>query len=187
VAVDADNKLLWRFSPHRLEAECVRDAMLAISGELNDQRGGPSYLDFRPYVYKTTQYYDPIDPVGVEFNRRSIYRFWARGGRNPLLDTFDCPDPATAAPRRGSTTTPLQALSLLNNSFTLRMADHFAERLTNEYPAEAKQQLQRAFESAYGRSPSEAELKESLAFVAHHGLPAFCRVLFNSNGFLYVN
>jgi hypothetical protein len=161
--------------------------MLSIAGQLNEQRGGPSYMDFRPYVYKTTQYYDPIDPVGVDFNRRSIYRFWARGGRNPLLDTFDCPDPATAAPRRGNTTTPLQALSLLNNSFTLRMADHFAERLTKEQSTDTKQQIQRAFESAYGRPPSEPELQDSLTFVADHGLPAFCRVLFNSNGFLYVN
>lgn len=187
LAVDADNRLLWRYAPRRLEAECVRDAMLAVSGQLNGQRGGPSYMDFRPYVYKTTQYYDPIDPAGPEFNRRSIYRFWARGGRNPLLDTFDCPDSATAAPRRGSTTTPLQALSLLNNSFTLRMADHFAERLTRDRPTEPAAQIQRAFESAYGRPASEAELKESLNFVAAHGLPAFCRVLFNSNGFLYVN
>jgi hypothetical protein len=187
LAVDADNKLLWRYTPRRLEAECVRDAMLTIAGQLNEQRGGPSYMDFRPHVYKTTQYYDPIDPIGPEFNRRSIYRFWARGGRNPLLDTFDCPDPATAAPRRGSTTTPLQALSLLNNSFTLRMADHFAQRLARERPNNTAAQVKLAFELAYGRTPSEVEQKESLAFIAEHTLPAFCRVLFNSNGFLYVN
>ncbi len=187
LAVDADNRLLWRYSPRRLEAECVRDTMLAISGELNEQRGGPSFMDFRPYVYKTTQYYDPIDPVGAEFNRRSIYRFWARGGRNPLLDTFDCPDSATAAPRRGNTTTPLQALSLMNNSFTLRMADHFAERLTRERPAGVEKQVQRAFELACGRPATADELHESVKFVAEHGLPAFCRVLFNANGFLYVN
>ncbi|HEY2414701.1 MAG TPA: DUF1553 domain-containing protein [Pirellulaceae bacterium] len=187
LAVDADNRLLWRFSPRRLEAECVRDAMLSVSGQLNEQRGGPSYMDFRPYVYKTTQYYDPIDPIGTAFNRRSIYRFWARGGRNPLLDTFDCPDPATAAPRRGSTTTPLQALSLLNNSFTLRLSEDCAERLKRERPAENAAQVKRAFELAYGRLPSDTEVDESVAFVAENGLAAFCRVLFNSNGFLYVN
>jgi len=187
LAVDADNRLLWRSSPRRLEAESVRDSMLSVSGQLNEQRGGPSFMDFRPYTYKTTQYYEPIDPVGPEFNRRSIYRFWARGGRNPLLDTFDCPDSATAAPRRGNTTTPLQALSLMNNSFTLRMADHFAERLTRERPTGVKQQVGRAFELAFGRSPSVEELRESVGFVSEHGLAAFCRVLFNSNGFLYVN
>jgi hypothetical protein len=187
LTVDTDNRLLWRYSPRRLEAESVRDAMLAVSGQLNPQVGGQSFMDFRPYVYKTTQYYDPIDPIGEEFNRRSIYRFWARGGRNPLLDTFDCPDSATAAPRRGTTTTPLQALSLMNNSFTLRMADHFAERLKRERPAGMEQQVERAFELAFGRPARGDELQESVVFAREHGLAAFCRVLFNANGFLYVN
>jgi hypothetical protein len=186
IAVDADNRLLWRFSPRRLEAECVRDAMLVSAGQLNRQSGGPSFQDFRPYLYKSTQYYDPLDPVGPEYNRRSIYRFWARGGRSPLLDTFDCPDPSVTAPRRASTTTPLQALALFNNSFTLRMADHFAERLVRER-SEVAGQVSRAFEIAYGRPPSEAEHSESLAFVRQHGLAPFCRVMFNSNGFLYVD
>ena len=61
--------------------------------------------------------------MGPGFDRRSLYRMWARGGRSPFLDTFDCPDPSTATPRRASTTTPLQALALWNNAFVLRMAD----------------------------------------------------------------
>ena len=187
LAIDADNRLLWRYSPRRLEAEAVRDGMLALAGQLNPAPGGPSYMDFQPFVHKNTQYYEPLDPVGAEFNRRSVYRFWARGGRNPLLDTFDCPDPSTIVPRRGSTTTPLQALSLMNNSFTLRMADHFAERLARERPAAAKAQVQRAFELAYGEAVSEPELRAAQQFVATHGLAAFCRVLLNTNGFLYVN
>jgi hypothetical protein len=186
-AVDADNRLLWRYSPRRLEAEAVRDATLVIAGQLNPAIGGPSVKDFRPYEYKTTQYYEPLDPVGHEFNRRSIYRMWARGGKNPLLDTFDCPDPSTATPRRGTTTTPLQALALLNNSFTLRMADHFAERLAKERPESAEQQVARAFELAYGRPPSVLEWAAATAFVQEHGLPAFGRVLLNANGFLYVD
>ena len=187
LAVDADNRLLWRFSPRRLEAEAVRDAMLSVAGQLNSKVGGESVKDFRPYEYKTTQYYEPLDPVGVEYNRRSIYRMWARGGKSPLLDTFDCPDPSTATPRRGTTTTPLQALALLNNSFTLRMADHFAERLTKDHPGSRDEQVARAFELAYGRPASKAESAAALEFVAQHGLPAFCRVLLNSNGFLYVD
>ena len=161
--------------------------MLAVSGQLNGKLGGPSVLDFRPFEYKTTQYYEPLDPVGHEFNRRSIYRMWARGGKHPLLDTFDCPDPSTATPRRGSTTTPLQALALLNNSFTLRMADHFADRLQRDRPADLERQLHLAFCLAYGRPPTETELNVSQEFVSQHGMPAFCRVLLNSNGFLYVD
>ena len=187
LAADADNRLLWRCSPRRLEAETIRDAMLAISGQLNPQQGGPSFQDFRPYIYKTVQYYEPLDPEGPEFQRRSIYRFWARGGKNPLLDAFDCPDPSIAAPRRPATTTPLQALALLNNSFTLRMADALAERLQHERPDGPREHLERAFVLAYGRGPNAEEASASAAFVSEHGLPAFCRVLFNSNGFLYVH
>ncbi|ADB18702.1 protein of unknown function DUF1549 [Pirellula staleyi DSM 6068] len=186
IQVDADNKLLWRMSPRRLDAESLRDAMLLSSGQLNTQYGGESFHDFRPYVHKSSQYYEPIDPVGAEFHRRSIYRMWARGGRSPLLDTFDCPDPSTAAPRRASTTTPLQALSLLNSSFTLRMADSFASRLEKEAPASVEQQVERAFLIAYGRAPSAAELAASVTFAKHNSLSLLCRVLLNSSGFLYV-
>jgi hypothetical protein len=144
-------------------------------------------MDFRPFEYKSTQYYEPLDPVGHEFNRRSIYRMWARGGKSPLLDAFDCPDPSTATPSRGTTTTPLQALALLNNSFTLRMADHFAQRLEKERPGGADQQAARAFQLAYGRAPGDLEGAAAAAFIQKHGLPAFCRVLLNTNGFLYVD
>jgi hypothetical protein len=185
--MDANNRLLWRFSPRRLDAECIRDAMLVSAGRLNRKGGGPSYQDFRPYVYKSTQYYEPIDPTGPEFERRSIYRFWARGGRNPLFDVFDCPDPSAATPRRSNTTTPLQALTLLNSSFTFRMADGFAERLSRECPGNVQRQIKRAFVIAYGRSPAAEELAASLSFAEQHGLAAFCRVLLNSNGFLYVD
>jgi hypothetical protein len=178
---------VWRHAPRRLEAEAVRDAMLAVAGQLNRQLGGPSVMDFRPFEFKTTQYYEPLDPAGHHFNRRSIYRMWARGGKHPLLDTFDCPDPSTATPRRGTTTTPLQALALLNNSLTLRMADHFAERLEKDRPGDSSHQIDRAFQWAYGRRPVPEEAKSADAFVNQHGLPAFCRVLLNTNGFLYVD
>ncbi len=186
LAVDRENALLWRYPPRRMEAEVVRDAMLAASGLLNPALGGPSFHDFRPFMYKGSQFYEPLDPVGPEFHRRSIYRMWARGGKNPLLDTFDCPDPSTTTPKRGSTTTPLQALALFNNSFTLRMADAFAERLAKDAPPNADGQIERAFVLAYGRSPTAEELRASRGVVEGHGLAPLCRALFNSNGFLYI-
>jgi hypothetical protein len=186
LAVDADNRLHWRFAPRRLEAEEVRDAMLAVSGQLNPAVGGPSFQDFRPFMYKGSQFYEPLDPVGPEFHRRSIYRMWARGGKNPLLDTFDCPDPSTTTPRRGNTTTPLQALSLLNNSFTLRMADALAERLKGERPDNVGQQIELAFELTCGRPCTAEERSASLALVEKHGLAPLCRTLLNTNAFLYV-
>ena len=184
--VDAQNRLLWRKSPLRLEAEAVRDAALATAGQLNPAISGPGYQDFRTFT-NNTQFYTPIDPVGYSFQRRSVYRTWIRSGRNPILDVFDCPDPSTTAPRRAVTTTPLQALALLNNSFFLRMADRFADRLRREAGQNAKGQVGRAFELAYSRHPRPDEAALTEAFIKEHGLSAFCRVVFNSNEFLYVD
>lgn len=187
MARDADNRLLWRYSPHRLDAESIRDAVLAVSGELNRDRGGPSFQDFRAYDNHNSQYYEPTDPVGREFSRRSIYRMWARGGKSPLLDTLDCPDPSTATPKRGSTTTPLQALAMLNNSFMLRMSDAMAARIVRESGANATAQVTAAFELAYCRKPREDERQLAVAFVEANSLAALCRVLLNTNGFMYVD
>jgi hypothetical protein len=134
------------------------------------------------------------DPVGRSFDRRSLYRTWVLSGRSRLLDAFDCPDPATKTPKRAVTTTPLQALSLMNHSFVLRMSDRFAERLEQDVGRIAKpsekllpEQIKRAYALAYGREPSTEELGWTAAFVKQHALPALCRVIFNSNEFLYVD
>jgi hypothetical protein len=187
LVIDRSNRLLWRYAPRRLEAEAVRDAALMIAGELNAEMGGPSFHDFRPYDNHNAQYYEPIDPVGAPYHRRSIYRMWARGGKSPLLDTLDCPDPSTATPQRGSTTTPQQALALLNNSFMLRMADSMAARLKKDAGENAKRQIDRAFILTYARPPSDEERRAAVDFVSQHGLAPFCRVLLNTNGFLYGN
>jgi hypothetical protein len=184
-AVDGGNRLLWRKDPLRLDAETLRDAILSVAGELNPQVGGPPYRDFRTFTFNS-QFYEMIDPVGPEFNRRTIYRTWLRSGRNPLLDTFDCPDPSTTSPRRAVTTTPVQSLALLNNAFVLRMADAFAERVRREAGAEAASQVRATCRLAYGREPAVDELEPLSRFVHEFGLPALCRVLFNSNEFLYV-
>jgi hypothetical protein len=186
VKIDKENRLLWRKSPGRLEAEAVRDAMLSVSGQLHRQLGGASYQDFRSYFFKGTQFYDPIDQVGPAFTRRSLYRMWARGGRSPFLDTLDCPDPSTTTPRRAETTTPLQSLALFNNAMVLHLAEKLAERLLLEAGSSVDAQVKRAFLLAYGRVPHKRELVLVVPFVRKHGLAAFCRVLFNSNEFLQV-
>lgn len=183
--VDAGNQYLWRFTPHRLEAETLRDAMLSVSGQLNPQVGGPSYQDFRVFNFNST-FFEMLDPDTPDAHRRTIYRTWVRSGRSSLLDALDCPDPSTTSPRRAITTTPVQSLSLLNNSFVLRMADATAKRLEADAPAGTSARIVRLFQLAYGRSASESELKELTAFVEQYGLPALCRVVFNSNEFVYV-
>lgn len=185
--VDADNRLRWRHTPRRLGAEELRDAVLAVAGKLEPTSGGEGYRDFHMHLHKGSWVYDPIDPAGAEFNRRSIYRTWARGSQHPLLTTFDCPDPSTTTPVRGVTTTPLGALSLMNTSFILRMADHFAERLNREAGSEPAKQVARAYQLAFARAPRPAELAMSVEFIRANDLPAFCRVLFNANEFLYLN
>jgi hypothetical protein len=185
-AVDADNRLLWRRSPQRLEAEAVRDAILSVTGKLDPAIGGPGYYDFTTFVHNT-QFYEPVDPVGESFNRRSLYRTWVRSGRNRFLDAFDCPDPSATAPKRAVTTTPLQALSLMNHAFVLRMSDRLADRVTREVGEDFELQAARAFELVYARPASQEERRVAAAFTSQHGLAALGRVLFNSNEFLYVD
>jgi mono/diheme cytochrome c family protein len=184
--VDADNRLLWRKSPRRLEAESLRDIMLQLAGELDEAMFGPGYYDFSTYI-SNSQFYSMRDPVGQTFQRRSIYRTWLRSGRSPLLDVFDCPDPSTKTPQRAVTTTPLQALSLLNNSFVLRTADRFAERIKSEAGDNVNAQLNALFEFAYGRRPEMVEQKQCVELIRRHGLAAMCRVVLNSNELLYVD
>jgi len=186
LAADAGNRWLWRYPPRRLDAESVRDAMLAVAGELNPAMGGPGFQDFRTFTFNS-QFYEMLDPEGPEFQRRTLYRTWVRSGRSEFLDVFDCPDPSTTAPRRAVTTTPLQALALLNNSFTLRMSERLAERARSEAGEPLPAQVRRMCELAWGRSPDDDELAPLVQFSRQHGLPALGRVVFNSNEFLYVD
>ena len=185
--VDADNILLWKKSMMRLEAESIRDSILVVSGQLNKKMGGPGYRDFKMYKHKGSWVYDATDPVGMEFNRRSIYRTWARGNVHPLLAPLDCPDPSASAPVRTNTTTPLGALSMMNTSFVLRMSQHFAEKLELEAGNSVQEQINLGYKLAFMRSPKEEERKLITKFISSNGLKAFCRVLINSNEFIYLN
>jgi len=184
--IDADNRLLWRYSPQRLDAEALRDAVLAISGELNPAFGGPGFRDFTVKESSQNQIYDVFDAVGPEFNRRSIYRTWIRTGTNPFLDMLDCPDPSVATPRRSVTTTPIQALSLLNNPFMERSASAWATRL-QAAANDTVSQIDLAYRQAFARLPSDEERAFAVAFATEHGLVQFCLVLFNTNEFLYID
>ena len=96
MAADANNRLLWRRSPVRLDAESLRDSMLQVSGLLNPQAGGPGFRDVSIESNNGSTYYTPFDKDDdPSLNRRSIYRFSPRGQRSTILESFDCPDPAT--------------------------------------------------------------------------------------------
>jgi hypothetical protein len=184
-AFDADNRLLWRFAPRRLEAETVRDAMLAVSGELNPRLGGPS---FRPFTVTTrnTSFYHLVDDGRRDFSRRSVYRMNINTGKSPLLDALDCPAPSLAAPRRRTTTTPQQALALMNDSFVLRQAERFAGRVRRAAGADPSTQVALAYRLAFGRPPCDEERVATARLVEEHGLESACWVLLNASEFLYV-
>lgn len=184
-AVDADNQLLWRFSPRRLEAEALRDAILAASGQINLAQGGPSFQPFETRSFNAT-FYLPQDKIGPEYNRRTVYRMNVNSGKDPLLDAFDCPDPGTKAPRRGVTTTPLQALALMNNSFVHRHAGHLANRVLDQSQGNLAEAVHLAYRYTLGRRATAGELKRALAVASETGLPNFCWALFNATEFIYI-
>ncbi len=182
---DAASRLLWRFPPRRLEAEEIRDSMLSIAGKLDRAAGGPG---FRLYEYQQDNVatYVPLDVHGEATYRRAIYHHNARAARVDVLTDFDCPDPAFAEPRRASTTTPLQALTLMNHRFSLDMTRFLTERLERE-AADVDARVALAFELAYARTPTDAERSASRKLIETHGLRSFCRALLNSNEFIFVN
>jgi hypothetical protein len=182
---DPENLLWGRMALRRLDAEQLRDAVLLVSGQLNPERGGPGFRPFNVIV-SSGRVYEFEDRLGPEFHRRSIYRTIVNSGGVPLLDVFDCPDPSVKTPRRVATTTPLQALSLMNNSFILRSASALAARVEAQAGSQPERQVERAYQLALGREPAAGEQEAAALFVREHGLPAFCRVLFNTSEFLYV-
>jgi hypothetical protein len=182
---DAEGRLRWRGTMRRLEGEEVRDAMLAVSGTLNPQVGGPSYRDVTMIQGRNGnhEFTTPTNSFDADSRRRTIYRLSARTGNHPLLESFDCPDPTVMAPRRNRTITPLQALSLLNNPFAEHCGRSLAERVGGGEP---DAQVRQVYRLVLGRAPDDEELQLGREFVAAEGLPQFCLVLFNTNEFLHL-
>jgi Protein of unknown function (DUF1553)/Protein of unknown function (DUF1549)/Planctomycete cytochrome C len=175
---DPAEKLLWRSRVRRLKAEQIRDGMLSVSGELQSQVGGPS--------------------VDGKAPRRSLYVKSIRNTPDAFLHAFDVANGLKSVSDRNSTTTPTQSLMMINGQYTLGRAKKFAERLVKRKFASHGEMLTHAFRLTWGRSPTEAELADSLQFIAaatgeeqpsfdRERLVDFCHVLLNSNEFLYVD
>jgi hypothetical protein len=188
-ARDPDNLLLWRGQRRRLDAESFRDAVFAVSGRLDLTMGGPGVQHFKlgkPIQITPTVDYAPFEWDSSGAGRRSIYRFIYRGLPDPFMDALDFPDAAQLAPARPFSTSALQALAVLNNDFVLQHSQHFAARLEKLAPT-AEQRVVKAFDLAFQRPPEENEREEFAAYARTHGLAAMCRVLLNSNEFLFIN
>jgi hypothetical protein len=184
--VDAGNRLLWRYAPRRLEAETLRDTILATTGQLNLRAGGPGFDLFEPngnYV----KVYKPRTTFGHEELRRMVYWSKPRMQLDGTFGVFDCPDGGQIAPRRNVSTTPLQALNLLNSPFLLQQSEAFSHRIQKEAGSDPLGQVRQAFALAFQREPTAREQSAALVLVREHGLAALCRALLNANEFLYVD
>ncbi len=206
---DPYNTLLWRMAPRRLESEPIRDAVLAVSGELNPAVGGPSVM---PPIDKAVMAGQSRPGSGWDVSpghlasRRSVYVHVKRTLAPPELELLDAADTNAPCPRRAVTTTAPQALTLLNGTFLHAQADRFADRLRRDAGDEPSAQVARAFRLALARDPSDVELRQSLDFLAsqaalitrrprpedradpvREALKAFCLVMLNTNEFVTVD
>jgi hypothetical protein len=168
-AVDPDNRLLWRRRPQRIESEALRDAMLAVSGTLNDERFGPAFKP--PIAAEAIQARNMKDPYPKNLSdtpatrRRSIYLFHKRVVQYPLLQAFDGPDAQASCGRRVTTTVAPQALALLNDRFVRDRAADFARRVQTEAGPKTSDHVRQAWLLALGREPSTRERESALAFL----------------------
>jgi hypothetical protein len=209
--IDPDNRLLGHMRRSRLEAETLRDAALATSGELNTAVGGPMVrLPLEPEVYQlifTEGEPDglwPVTPDERQHTRRSIYLFAKRNVRLPLLEALDQPDRLFSCPARAQSIFAPQALILLNGPFMQGRAKAFSSRLARDCGPDRRRQVERAYRLALGRSPNPAEVATALTFLTGQeallrregrtpdeareaALADFCLALINCNEFLYIS
>ena len=179
--LDGDNRLLWRMNRLRLDADSYRDFVLATGDRLDPALGGPSERQFvtGPAVQLTpTLDYAAYDWSALPKHRRSIYRFVWRGVPDPFMDALDFPDLGMLAPARGFSASALQSLALYNNRFVLHFSGELGKQLTT--PEEAVRRI-------LLREPTAEEKTNFTTFAQKNGLAALCRVLLNSNEFLFVN
>jgi Protein of unknown function (DUF1553) len=193
--IDGDNRLLWRFNSLRLDADSIRDITLQSSGVLDLTQGGPSIEQFsqRPGPQLTPALnYAEFDWSMPSAHRRSIYRKVWRGIADPFMDSLDFPDLGLLAPVRTFTSTALQSLHLYNNAFMLYAAEQLAKEVqkspatgSNLNPTDA--QLRNVIERVWLRPPSSAEFGLLKQYRDRAGLAGACRILLNSNEFLFVD
>jgi hypothetical protein len=192
--IDPDNRMFWRMNRTRLEGEIIRDSMLAVSGRLNPERGGPGIFPRLPRAMadrmrnKGVPVWEPSD--GPESRKRSVYIFQRRNLEVPFFTVMDASVFQTTCERRAVSTTALQALTLLDNELVNEEAQDFAKRVGAEMGPDPSEQIRYAFELALARAPKPEEFADARKFLASEGadgLAGLCRVLFNMNEFVYVD
>jgi len=188
MAKDPENDYLWRFRMQRLDAEIVRDTVLAASGALNlEMYGPPVFPKLQPEVLHTMNkgIWEREDD-GPKVWRRSVYVYRKRGLPFPLFEVFDLPDQNITCSRRNVSTVPTQALTLLNDDFVLRQAQLFADRIREAAPRNARAQIQAAYTIALSRPATDEEMRLALDFLQKQKLVDFAHVMLNLNEFVYM-
>ncbi len=184
--IDGESRLLWRFPPRRLSAEEIRDTILSVSGLLDKRMGGPGFRLYH-FMQDNVCTYVPLDIHGPETYRRAVYHQNARASVVDLMTDFDQPDCAFSSPARAETTTPLQALTMLNHYFTLVMADGLAKRIEEAAGADVTGQTNAAFEILFQRKPDKEEAQKTVEAIRSLGLRSVCRALLNSSELIYLD
>jgi len=182
--LDASSRLLWRFPPRRLEAEGIRDCILTASGKLDLTVGGPGFSAFE-VAMENVRHYFPKKDYGPNDWRRMIYMTKVRQEKDSIFGLFDCPDGSQVTPKRSRSTTPLQALNLLNSRFVMQQAELFSDRLSHERESDDSK-IALAYEICFGRDADEQELAASQSFILQYGRFQFARALFNTNEFVFI-
>jgi hypothetical protein len=187
---DPGNKWLWRFNRRRLEAEEMRDAILAVSGQLNEKAGGPSVMvpidkGLVAQLYKPSQWVPAKDPA--EHNRRSVYLLVKRNLSLPFMQAFDAPDGSVSCARREASTHAPQALEMLNGDLANRSADALAKRLESEAGPDVRKQIDLGYRLAAGRPAKPKEIEVAMEFLKTEPKREFALMLLNLNSFVYVN
>ena len=182
--VDADSRLLWRYPPRRLEAEAIRDSILAASGKLSFEMGGPGFDLFKQRGGLSD--YTAIETFDSSGWRRMIYAHKIRMQSVDIFGAFDCPDAGQMKPKRTQSITPTQSFGLFNSPLIIRQAGFFADRIRSEVGEETVDQVDRAFVIALSRRPSDSERSRMIELVEAEGLPQLCRVLMNTSEFIYI-
>jgi hypothetical protein len=188
--IDPENRMFWRMPRVRLEAEVIRDHIMATAGTLDRTVGGPAifpYIDPDLFEKSSNRNWNGLDDSNPATWRRSLYVFSKRSIRYPMFETFDQPNLINSIDRRNRTTIAPQALILMNNQMVLFQAGKFAERVLREAGSDPAQQVRLAVHLALGRPADSIELEKGAAFIAGspEGLTEFCHILFNLNEFLY--
>lgn len=193
--LDPENRFLWKYNARRLEGEAVRDSVLAVSGQLNLEQGGPPVYPPMPAG---------IDPIkikavdtwetstGPEIQKRSLYIFQRRSLNYPFLETMDAAVPNATCDRRRTSVTSLQSLSMYNGELMNQQAGFLADRVIKETGPDPREQVDRIVQLALGRAPKPEEQQWLLNYIKkisdkRDALVGVARIMINSNEFTYID